>query len=284
MKMAGKTTEKSTALVVSTTAPLVLSNELPDYLKGGEASGIENFAKEDFKIPEIKLLQGLSPELVSYKETAVLGEYFHTGIMKSLGASFRSVLCVARKRIIVFRPKNDQGGGILAISNDGKTWKMGANQEFSVMLKGAKKPVVWKTKSNVEESGLTDFGTSNPDSEGSAPAAQVYYEYIHYLPDFKDASPVVQRIKSTGLDNARKLNSYFLLQKKPIYVHALEWTVEAKSNSDGNWTIPKVRPIGYVDETTFLTVKGMNEQYANIELEIQQEGENEIAEGGSEKF
>lgn len=278
-------TDTKNALVVPTTAPLVLSNELPAYLKGNEASGIENFDKSDFKIPEIKLLQGLSPELLAHKDTAMLGEYFHTGMMKSLGAVFRSVICVARKRVVLFRPKNDQGGGILAVSDDAVNWRMGADKEFSVMLKGAKKPVKWSTKGNVKASGLLEFGTSNPEDETSPPAAVMYYEYIHYLPDYKDASPVVQRIKSTGLDNARKLNSYFLLQKKPVYVHAIEWSVDQKSNSDGNWTVPKFKPIGYVDETTFNIVKGMNEQYANVDLAIVQEDDgNEVSESGSEKF
>lgn len=258
-------------LVIPTTAPLVLSAELPSYLKGNEATGIEGFGREDFKIPEIKLLQGLSPEVNTYKGIAIPGEYFHTGLMKSLGPSFRSVICVARKRVVLWRPKNDHGGGILALSEDAISWKTGANKEFSVTLRGAKKPVTWKTGANVKASGLLEFGSSDPENERSTPAAIQYYEYIHYLPDYKDASPVVQRLKSTALDNARKLNSYFLLQKKPVYVHALEWRVEDKKNQEGEWTIPKFFPLGYVDETTFKIVKAMNEQYADIDLSIIQE-------------
>lgn len=276
--------KQSVALVVPTTAPLTISNNLPDYLKGGESSGIENFGREDFKIPEIKLLQGLSPELTAHSGTAKLGEYFHTGLMKSLGPVFTSVVCVARKRIVLWRPKSDQGGGILAMSNDGTNWDMGANKEFSVMLKGAKKPVVWATKDNVMASGLLNFGTSNPEDENSPPAAMAYYEYIHYLPEYEDASPVVQRIKSTGLDNARKLNSYFWLKKKPIYIHAIQWSVDARSNSDGNWTVPKFKPLGYVDEATFLIAKAMNEQYASIDLAIQQDEDHEASAKNSEKF
>lgn len=275
---------KSTALVIPTTAPLALSNELPDYLKGNEASGLEGFGKEDFKIPEIKLLQGLSPEVNTHKGLAIPGEYWHTGLVKSLGPTFRSVVCVARKRVVLWRPKNDQGGGILALSDDAITWRMGANKEFSVMLKGAKKPVIWKTGPNVKASGLCEFGSSDPENENSSPAAILYYEYIHYLPDFKDASPVVQRLKSTALDNAKKLNSYFLLQKKPVFVHALEWRVEDKKNNDGEWTIPQFRPIGYVDETTFNITKMMNEQYADIDLAIEQEADADAKVQNSEAF
>lgn len=277
--------QKNNALVVPTTAPLALSENLPDYLRDTKnVAGLEGFGKEDFKIPEIKLLQGLNPEVNTYKGVAIPGEYFHTGLMKSLGPKFRSVVCVARKRVVVWRPKSDQGGGILALSDDSINWKTGANREFSVTLKGAKKPVIWKTGPNVKASGLLEFGTSNPEIENSAPAAIQYYEYIHYLPDWADASPVVQRLKSTALDNARKLNSYFLLKQKPIYVHALEWSVEDKKNNDGEWTIPKFQPIGYVDEVTANITRMMNEQYSEIDLGIVQEDDNDGKVANSEAF
>jgi hypothetical protein len=269
-------TEQKNALMVPTTAPLTISGDMPAYLVdyGKTATGLEDLGKSDFKIPEIKLIQGMSPEVTTYKGVAVVGEYFHTGLMKSLGTSFRSVLCVIKKRAVLWRPKSDQGGGILAVSDDCVHWKTGANQEFSVMLKGAKKPVIWKTKSNVIESGLLEFGTQDPESEKSPPAAVEYYEYIHYLPDYEHASPAVSRVKSTALDNAKKLNSYFLMQGKPIYVHALQWVTEEKKGDDGGWTIPLAKPIGFVDRATFEITKEMNAQYSGISLDIQQEPEN----------
>lgn len=272
------TTKTGNSLMVPTTAPLTISTDAPDFLVeyGTKNTGLEGLTKSDFKIPEIKLIQGMSPELTTYKGVAVVGEYFHTGMMKSLGTSFRSILCVIKKRAVLWRPKSDNGGGLLATSDDCIHWKSGANQKFSVMLKGAKAPVVWDTKSNVIESGLLNFGTMNPEDEKSPPAAVEYYEYIHYLPDFEHASPAVSRVKSTGLDNAKKLNSYFLLQGKPIFAHALQWHADEKKGEDGIWTVPLAKPIGYVDRTTFEICKEMHAQYSGISLDIQQEGEVEV--------
>src|SRR5688572_12705714 len=173
---------KSTGLTVITSAPLTVSQTLTDFLRDTQkgSTGLEGLTKEDFKIPEIKLMQGQSPEMLAYGDVAKVGEFFHTGMMKSLGKSFRSVVCVVKKRVILWRPKTDQGGGILAISDDSVNWKSGANQTFSVMRKGAKKPVIWKTGPNVIASGLLNFGSADPEDEKSPPAAIEYFEYIHY--------------------------------------------------------------------------------------------------------
>ena len=82
------------------------------------------------------------------------------------------------------------------------------------------------------------------------------------------------RVKSTGLDNARKLNSYFLLQAKKIYVHALQWEAQERKGAEGDWTVPLAKPIGYVDKRTFDIVQDMHNQYANIDLVIDQEAED----------
>lgn len=277
---------KGTALIVSATAPLTITQELPDYLKtvDNKNTGLEGLTKDDFRIPEIKLMQGLSPELDTYKGVAVKDEFFHTGMMKSIGNTYRGIICVVKKRVVVWRPKNDQGGGILAVSDDSISWKMGANKEFTVMLKGAKKPVTWKIGPNVKASGLLEFGTSDPENENSSPAAVQYFEYVEYLPDYENASPAVKRVKSTGLDNARKLNSYFLLQGKKIYVHALQWTAELKKGSNGDWTVPLAKPIGFVDKRTFEIVQEMHNQYAAIDLTIDQEGDIENKDPNSPAF
>lgn len=265
----------SKSLVIPTTTPLTLSKELPSYLtdlKGN--TGLEGLTREDFKIPEIKLCQGQTPEVATYKGAAIVGEFFHTGLMKSLGVSYRGIICVMKKRVVLWRPKTDQGGGILAISDDSVNWKQGANKEFPVMLKGAKKPVVWKTGPNVRASGLLEFGTQDPENDKSPPAAVQYYEYIEYLPDYENASPCVKRVKSTGLDNARKLNSYFLLQGRPIYVHALQWEAQERKGAEGDWTVPLAKPIGFIDKETFDIVKEMHDQYSSVDLNIEQEGDD----------
>ena len=266
--------------MIPTTAPLSVSQNMPDFLRNmeGGIQGLENLDKSDFKLSELKLLQGGSPELDAFPGLAKKNEFWHTGLTKSFGPLVKSVIAVARKRIILWRPKNDQGGGILAVSDDGSTWRMGGNKEFSVMLKGAKKPVTWCTGNNVVSSGLCEFGSSNPEDENSAPAATMYYEYLLYLPEHEAGSPVLLRLKSTGLDNGRALNSYFIHLKKPIYAHVIDWIVEARSGNGNDWTVPKHVPAGWVDRNTFDLVADMNKNYAEkmADLAVEQEDDSVV--------
>lgn len=262
--------------MIPTSAPLTISEEKPAWLaKEKQLTGIEGLTKEDFKLPELKLLQGQSPETNAFPNTAKKNEFWHTGINKSFGTSVKSVIIVARKRIVLWRPKNDQGGGILAVSDDGLLWRMGGNKEFSVMLKGAKSPVIWNTGNNVVSSGLTEFGSSNPNDENSPPAATVYYEYLLYLPEYENASPVLMRLKSTALDNGRALNSYFVYQGVPTYAHVIEWIVEAKSGDGNDWTVPKHIKAGWVDKNTFDLCESIHNSYASkmADLVVEQEEE-----------
>jgi len=179
----------------------------PDYLPAGvKHTGMEAMGSEDFKTPRIILLQGLSPELELF-DTAKKDNFWHSGMNVSLGTEFDFVPVIANKRVIVWRPRNDENGGILAFSKNGKTWDNGANQTFSIKLKDKKERVAWKTGKDVLSSKLTEFGTSDPENPQSAPAASVVFEYLAYLPNHPELSPVVLGISKTGLKNGRNFNT-----------------------------------------------------------------------------
>lgn len=264
----------STELVKQETNPIVGFNpevSLPDYLKGDEKTGMEALGRDDFRIPEIKLLQPLSPEVKTFQGVAIPGEFWHTGMMKSLGKEFTFIPCILKKRVVLWRPKNDQGGGILAVSDDGMNWKRGGDTRFTVKLKDIKEPIVWDTRKNVKQSGLLEFGSSNPNNENSPPAAVLYYEYLNYLPTMENASPVIQRVFKTGIESAKYINSYFLLQKKPIYVHAIKCFVDEKSKDGNDWFVPRFAPVGYTPKEVFETVKELANRYADLDVDIEQE-------------
>lgn len=264
---------ESTELVKVENNPVgfVPTAELPDYLRGDEKTGLESLSKNDFRIPEIKLLQPLSPEVKTFQGVAIPGELWHTGLMKSLGKEFVFIPTILKKRAILWRPKNDNGGGILAVSDDAFTWKRGGDAQFTVKLKDIKDPVVWNTMKNVKQSGLLEFGSSNPGNENSSPAAVLYYEYLNYLPGIEGASPCVQRVYKTGIESAKYINSYFLLQKKPIYVHAIKCFVDEKSKDGNDWFIPRFQPVGYAPKEHFEIAKEMATKYADLDIEIEQE-------------
>lgn len=264
-----KQSGKSTAVVKPTNQEVAAySQEMPDYLKGNESLGTEALGKGDFKVPRIKTLQPLNPEVKSFPGKAIPGEFWHTGTNRSLGSEFKFVPCIVSKRVILWRPRDDGNGGILAFSRDGKKWDSGGNQEFSVKLKNVKKPVVWKTGKDVQSSGLLDFGTSNPDEEKSAPAATLVYEYMAYLVDNPEDSPVLLGVMKTGVGNARQLNTYLLSQRKPTTCMVIRCFADEEQQGNDTWHVPKFEPAGFSNENLFKIGETIKEKYQDYVADI----------------
>lgn len=266
---------KSTDVAVVEEKPVQVMGDRPSYLPTPvESGGMENMGKDDFKTPRIVLLQGLSPQLENYPQTAKKDTFWHTGMNISLGKEFMMVPVIANKRVILWRPRGDQGGGILAFSRNGRTWDTGANQEFQIKIKGRKDPVVWRTGKDVLSSRLTAFGTSNPDEIQSAPAATTVYEYLCILPDHMDLSPCVLGISKTALPNGKNFNTSLAMKHRqgiPICSLKVRCFVEETSNSEGVWTIPNFELSGYVDENIYKLGQRLAKEYADYNVEYTQE-------------
>lgn len=259
---------KAVAVKKETTEVAAYSQELPDYLKGTEKLGTEALGKGDFKVPRIKILQPLTPEVRSFQGKAIPGEFWHTGSNKSLGSEFLFVPAIVSKRVILWRPRDDGNGGILAFSTDGVKWASGANQEFTVKLKNVKKPVVWKTGKDVQSSGLLEFGTSNPEEAQSAPAATLAYEYMAYLVDHPEDSPVVLGVMKTGVGNARQLNTYLLSARKPSSCMVIRCFADEEQKGSDTWHVPKFEPAGFAKEHVFKIAEKIKEKYADYVAEV----------------
>jgi len=250
----------------------------PDYLPEAlNNSGMGNLDKDDYKTPRIILLQGLSPELEAYPGIAKKDQFWHTGLNINLGPEFVFVPAVANKRVILFRPRSDQGGGIIAFSRDGKNWDTGANSEFKVKLKGKKEPVLWRTGKNVISSRLTEWGSSDPDEANSAPAATIIYEYLAYLPKHPELSPCLISVSKTGLPNGKSFNTSLAMLVRsgtPVYAVAVRCFADSMHNDDGEWTVPNFQPIGKVQKSTYETVKEISDKYADYKVEYTDDSSN----------
>jgi hypothetical protein len=244
--------------------------EQPDYLKGDEKTGTERLGRGDFKIPRIKLLQPLSPEVKSFPGKAIPGEFWHTGANKSIGNEFLFVPCVVSKRVILWRPQNDGDGGILAFSKNAVDWVSGGNKEFEVQIKDGPK-VKWKTGKNVPSSGLLEFGTSNPNNENSAPAANLAYEYMAFLIDHPDLSPVVLGVQRTGIGNAKQLNSHLLMTRRPTACVAVRCFSDEETKGRLAWHVPNFEPSGYVREDIYKITSKIADQYSDFDVELERE-------------
>jgi len=255
--------------------------EMPDYLKGVSQTSNFGLDQSDFKVPLVKLLQAQSPECVSGQPGAKAGEFWHTGAKKSLGTSFTFIPAHIGKKVILYEPtKSGTGGRILAYSKDSLEWDSGANSSFTVNVKGAAKPIIWKTGKDVHSSGLLGWGSSNPDDEKSAPAAMLIYSYICMLlgDDGKvlnELSPAVFGVYKTAIPSAQELNTQFLMLRGPGQKVApppsviVKASVKHKSKDGINWTIPVFQPVGRVkDAAIYKDACQLGEQYATYQADF----------------
>lgn len=215
-------------------------SQLPAYLQsGGYQNADDNFDSSDVVIPRIKLLQGISPELQQF-DAAKIGEFWHSGMDVNLGPKLRFVVADRRKKYLLSAPLED-GQGVLARADDAKTWdRLGS---WQIKMKGVKQPITWAiTSQDVMESGLTSWGTSNPDDEDSGPAATLFYDYLVFLPDHLDLGPAVISLARSSIRKAKKgLNDKIALHasnKRPMQALVFEASsVDEQSDSGGfkNW-------------------------------------------------
>jgi len=244
------------------------TSQLPAYLQNNQVVNDDNFDQSDVVIPRIKLLQGLSTEVEQYDE-AKSGEFWHTGLDISLGKSFRFIVGDRRKKFLLQAPIQD-GQGLLARADDAQTWDRTGS--WNVKIKGVKNPVVWEiTTTDVEESGLTKWGTSIPDDEDSPPAATLFYDYLVELPDYPELGPAVVSLARSQIKKAKKgLNDKIAMQAnngRPMQALIFEAN-SVEETSDGqdykNWMF---KSAGFVqDEATFKRMVEYRGALANVKI------------------
>lgn len=237
--------------------------DIPDYLKDETTTGMEGMDRGDFTLPRVKLLQALSPEIKAHQGKAIPGEFWHTGSNVSLGSSFQFIPATIAKRVMLWTPSKTGNGKLLAMSNDGNAWSMGGNTKFDVVLKDGKTKVSWNTKGSVLESKLTDFGSSDPALESSAPAATLVYEYCILLPNNANMSPSMFSCYKTAVKPARKLNTALIMIQKPIYSILVNVESVEEQQDNSSWHIPSFTTAGFASKDHYFTAKEMSKRYAS---------------------
>lgn len=243
--------------------------ELPAYLQGVDMSKEDdNFDSSDIVIPRIKLLQGLSTEIEQY-EHAKIGNFWHTGLDMDLGNKITFIVADRRKKFLLSAPLAD-GQGILARADDAMNWdRVG---EWQVKLKGVKKPVDWIiSNTNVEKSGLTKWGTSNPDDEDSPPAATLFYDYLVFLPEMPELGMAVITLARSSIRAAKKgLNDKIAMHRqngRPM--QALKFSAESVDDvsDDGPYKNWLFKSAGFnMDEKLFNQLTEYRGALANLKI------------------
>lgn len=222
---------------------------LPAYLQNTDkGSRLQHLDMNDFVVPRIKLLQGISEEVKNF-EDAKAGEFWLTVADVPLGDVVDMIVCANTKRLLLLAPIDD-GRGVLARADDCKNWSP-PEGEFDIKIKNVKKPVKWVLKPTVAESGLAEFGSSNPEDEDSPPAATLFYDYLVYLPKFPELGPCLVSLARSAAKKAKDLNGKLEMANQPIQSMLITMGVMDDKSDSGDFYNYTFRRAGWAEEEQF---------------------------------
>ena len=173
---------------------------LPDYLKDFvPGAGSEQIRPKSAGMPRLKMLQGMSAEVG--QGGAKIGDWYHNVAEKTVRNGFLFIPCFLWRNAILWKHR-DLGGGIIARATmrdfDWGAWDP-PNASFETLTSKSRQPLKGNTAATVKESGLLDFGTSEPGDRTAAPVATEYLNILALLPDHLQLSPCVISFKGTSL-------------------------------------------------------------------------------------
>lgn len=262
------TTKKKTevAEVEKSNSEVIVASQTPEFMKQFAGQGTESIEARDVEIPRLQLLQSLSKEVSDGDESP--GTFYHSVLEESIGKSLNIIPVYTDIRYILWKPRHE-GGGILARADDGKHWNP-PYAEFEVKpYKDSNKKVTWKTKPTIQESGLDQWGSYDPENENSQPAATKMYNIVAYLPDFPELSPCVITLQRGAIRQARKFMGKLKLSPAPSYGQVYTMSSYKENTGEGDFFSYSFERQGFVqDENLFNHTKGMYEKFASLGLNI----------------
>lgn len=240
--------------------------------------GFGNVTARDMIVPRLKLLQGLSPEVQENPRQFFQGEFFHSVVGECIGESITVIPLQVQRSIELWAPRDDERG-ILARSTDGTHWDK-PNTKFEVRVKGRK--VIWDTKATVGDSGLAEFGSSDPTNPRSAPIASLTYRLALFMPDKPDWGPCLMICAKTATKPMMDLISRINLRHlagTPFYAQKYNLSSSKKTNQEKyEWYVPVFRNEGNATDPDLQDrLKSMAEAMATMNVRTQDERLDEDA-------
>lgn len=216
----GKSEKAEKAVAVAGPGAVAVYEEKPAYLTG-TARGSENVEMQDMIVPRIEICQPLSPckdklQPSKHIEGIQDGELFNTVTRQRYTDGVRFVPVWFRKQHLIFRFRKD-GGGFRGAFN------------------------------SVPEAEAARILLDDPEKHEIVEAAE---HFVLVLNGDKLEQAIITCTK-TKMKTSRTLNSYVQLRGEDRFssVYALGTTQE--KNDKGVYFNFSVKPLGYVDETTY---------------------------------
>ena len=240
---------------------------LPAYLANYKgATGTESIDNADVALPRLKLGQSMSKEVKAgdVEEGAIFLNI--TGQTLAGPQETLEIVPLAQsKEFILWRPRQDNGGGILARARPVQTdqgvmyqWDK-QNQSFEVKVMGKTK-ATWSTKRFIEEDGLGEWGSEIPGDKESKIAATAHYNYVVYLPKYEMVAAL--SFANTAAKKARDFNAMLKMSTVPMF--ARKFTVQSVDDHAGGNEFKNflIKPSGFVqEEALFEHCKGLFEGF-----------------------
>lgn len=275
--------------VATTAKNAVARNDanLPAFLQGYKGPrGTEDIDSNDITIPRIKIGQGTSDEVKD--GTLKEGDQFLNLTKEVLAANGKplQIVVVARnKEYILWRPRKDNGGGILArakpvMTKDGKRYKWDKpNTSFDVKVDGKVK-VVWTTKEYIDEDGLDQWGSEIPGNAESSIAATAHHNYVVVLPEHDDLVAAVSLSRSSA-KKAKDFNALLKLGQAPTWARVFTATTVDEHNDQGDFKNVNFSVAGYIDPASAKAYQGIFDAFAGRAFNVDHsDGDDEATGNG----
>ena len=261
-------------------------NAVPSYLKDYQDQHADDgFGAEDITLPMVKLLQGTSEEITVH-DNAKPGTFWHTGADENLGESIQFIPISRSKMYLLQTPMIDSQG-VIARAMDAKTWDRTGSWEVKI---DRKTTVTWTIDDlDVAASGLTAFGTSDPDDENSPPAATLFYRYLVLIRGREELGPCVLLLARTMIKRARKgLNDKIAHHKshgRPMQALVFEArAAEAQNDAGQDYNVMNFYSRGFATEEEFSICEAASEQFENYSFDEGHIDNNASSKADSDKF
>lgn len=268
---------KKNEIAATTTGQMAIATTAPDFMKQDAGRGTENIRAEDTKVPRLVLLQSLSPEVTEGDQQA--GSLYHNVMEKPLagrGEKLKIVVIHTEIKYMLWRPRHE-GGGILArasLGKDGQYHWSPANTEFQIKPeKNKARTVTWNTKDTVANSRLDQFGTYDPESADSLPAAVKMWNFLVVLPDFPELGPMVLTLQKGGAKTAASFSGKLKSERgAPSFGQVFEVSSKMVDTGSGDFHDLVFERIGFVsDVNEYNMYEQMNKTFAEHGIEIRDE-------------
>ena len=248
--------------------PAETHDQLPAFMQNDVDLGKENITQADMDMPRLKLIQGTSKELQLYDDLRP-GHFFHTASESIFDEAFRVVPIYFDRQYILWRPLED-GGGILARAPDGVHWQPSAGT-FDVKLdrKDGGNKVSWKLGPTVQQSGLANWGTMNPENNNSPPAATLMYNFLLAFPDHPDLMPAVLTFQRASIKIGRKFMTKLKTVRTPLFGSIFTLSSTDDHNS-ANQDFKNISIVG----AGLVTDPDLYEMYKGLYLSLSKSGLN----------